>query len=306
MNKFVKLFAAFVVALCTAFAFPASAAGVNGTGVPDYSGNWWNPSQNGWGLSIIEQNNIVFVLAFVYNANGQPMFVQFAGVVEKNAQGQDSLNGKTLAMSFGSQPMNYDVSKFKPVAVGTASITFSDPYHATFTYNYVDPSGGPTQNGTVAFEQLQFGCNPPQVWNGSFCVYPQGTKVATANQLPQGCNTWKDPCWAKALKDGTVKLVATSATMTGYSNRPVMIAYYRNTTSFNGVNGLWDTLIVYADDGSPIGGDISDGASQEMDWMTTNARGPVRHIKDTGTCAQGFWTGGFGGFWDYGPTSCPF
>lgn len=302
MKSIMKLFAAFVVALTAAFALPASAAGVNSAGVPDYSGNWWNPSQNGWGLTVVEQNNIIFVLAFVYNAPGQPMFLQVGGPLQKNPQtGQDFLVGP-LAMSFGSQPMNYDVTKLKVASVGTATITFSDPYHATFTYNYVDPSGGPTQSGSVAFQQLTFGCNSPQVWNGSFCVYPQGTKVAVANQLPQGCNTWKDPCWAKALKDGTVKLVSTSATMTGYSNRPVMIAYYKNTMSFAGVSGLWDTLIVYADDGSPVGGDISDGGTQPIDWMTANATGPVRHFGDTGTCAQGFWAGTF---WDYGPTACP-
>jgi hypothetical protein len=128
-----KYRATFVVALMAAFAVPASAAGVNALGVPDYSGNWWNSSQNGMGASIIEQNNIIFVLWFVYSAQGQPMFLQLGGPLRKNAQSQDALSGD-LTITNGPQPMNFDPSKVTAKSVGSASIAFSDPYHATMTY----------------------------------------------------------------------------------------------------------------------------------------------------------------------------
>jgi hypothetical protein len=33
---------------------------------------WWVPSENGWGLNIIEQGDVLFGTLFVYDANGQP------------------------------------------------------------------------------------------------------------------------------------------------------------------------------------------------------------------------------------------
>src|SRR5258708_11062810 len=190
----VKCCAILAVTLTAALALPASAAGTNTLGVPDYSGNWWNSAQNGMGASIIEQNGIVFVLWFVYSPQNQPMFLQLGGPLRKNAQSQDALSGD-LTITNGPQPMNFDPSKITAKSVGSAGITFSDPYHATMTYQYQDPSGGPLQTGTLTLTQLQFGCNLPAMWNGTFCVVPKGVVVTDPKAVPAGCLSSPDQCW---------------------------------------------------------------------------------------------------------------
>lgn len=143
--------------------------------------------------------------------------------------------------------------------------------------------------------------------NGSTCVSPPATtgyawndavkawvadtdnKVFTANQLPVGCNSLASQCWKDAVANGTVKFIATTASMTGYNSRPVMFAYFKNTTAFFGATGMWNYLPVYADDGSLVDSDISGGVAQEIDWVSGNSLGVIVHVKETGTCVQRSW-----------------
>lgn len=32
---------------------------------------WWNPSESGWGVNVIQQNNVLFITLFVYGADGK-------------------------------------------------------------------------------------------------------------------------------------------------------------------------------------------------------------------------------------------
>ncbi len=131
-------------------------------------------------------------------------------------------------------------------------------------------------------------CPDPQVWNGVVCVYPMGVKVVGANQLPLGCNTWKDPCWEEAVRTGVVKFVQTSAKMTGYSDRDVVFAYFRNTTTMFGKTGFWNFLVLYANDLSPVGSDIGGGMGDEVDWVSGTARGIIAHFPSFG-CHEFAW-----------------
>ena len=134
-------------------------------------------------------------------------------------------------------------------------------------------------------------CAAPQVWTAgvSACVYPMGVKVFGAGQLPTGCNTWKDQCWADSVANGTVKWIATTATMTGYNNRPIVFAFIHNTTT-----GLWDDVPFYADDGTTFT-DISGGVSSEIDWVygtdytDGTPNGIILHDKSTGLCFEDRW-----------------
>jgi len=116
-------------------------------------------------------------------------------------------------------------------------------------------------------------------------------KVGNVGQLPVGCTSWKQQCWKDAVANGTVKFIATSAKMTGYNDRPVMKAYFRNTSTFNGVTGLWNSLAFYADDGSPVGADIFGGSYSEIDWVYGTEKGIIIHEKSTNLCYQIAWDG---------------
>jgi hypothetical protein len=142
-------------------------------------------------------------------------------------------------------------------------------------------------------------CLFPTVLNSGIgaCVYPMGFWVVGANQLPPGCNTWKDQCWRDSVANGTVKFIATSAIMTGYSTRPIVFAYFRNTSTMFGVTGLWNYLPFYADDGSPFGPDIFGGSYSETDRVYGTAKnvangtagGIIIHDKSTGLCCELAW-----------------
>lgn len=38
---------------------------------PDVSDLWWNPSESGWGVNLIQQHNVIFATFFVYGADGR-------------------------------------------------------------------------------------------------------------------------------------------------------------------------------------------------------------------------------------------
>ena len=57
-----------LVALALAsFAWTARAS--SGTNFTD---QWWNPDESGWGASILQQGDVLFVDLFVYGADGRP------------------------------------------------------------------------------------------------------------------------------------------------------------------------------------------------------------------------------------------
>ncbi|HET7797735.1 MAG TPA: hypothetical protein VFK72_07620, partial [Nevskia sp.] len=204
-NVVMKLFATFVVAL--AVPFLGNAEGLNRLGEPDYGGNWWNPSLNGMGVKVNVQNGVLDADWFAYNTRGDPIFLNFAGPLKKNAQGQDFYSG-SLNIIRGSPPNTYQTHALllNPAGPGSVTLTFADLQHATMIYRYTDPVDGSTQAGTLELTPYQYGCNLPAMWDGAFCVIPMGVKAMGVNQLPQGCNSWKDQCWRDAIKNGTVKL----------------------------------------------------------------------------------------------------
>ena len=51
--------------------FFASAANAT-TQTTDFSDLWWNPNESGWGVNLIQQNDVIFVTMFVYGPTGQP------------------------------------------------------------------------------------------------------------------------------------------------------------------------------------------------------------------------------------------
>lgn len=152
-------------------------------------------------------------------------------------------------------------------------------------------SRGWSYEGVVMCAPVTPPCAAPQVWTPGVnaCVYPMGVIVGNVGQLPQGCNTWKDQCWRDSVANGTVKFIATTAKMTGYSDRSVVFAYFRNTSTAWGVTGLWNYLPFYVDDGSIFGSDLSGGSSAEVDWEYGTPNGVILHDKATGLCSELSW-----------------
>ena len=147
MIKALRNFAA-AAAVALGFALPASATTTLGT---DFTDLWWGGgSENGWGLNVIHQNNIIFATLYVYNQDGTPRF--FSGS-ETRATGTNSFSGPlydTRGTYFGTVP--YNAGAFTGTAVGTITLTFSSSNAGTLQYNV----GGVTVTKSIT----RFGFGP--------------------------------------------------------------------------------------------------------------------------------------------------
>lgn len=105
--------------------------GANPSGA-NYADMWWGgPSQNGWGLSLIQAGSTVFMPWFTYGDDGHPTWFLFQG---------DSWSGNavtgTMYRSTGAPllGLRYDPSVHQLTAAGSGTITFSAPDSAMFSY----------------------------------------------------------------------------------------------------------------------------------------------------------------------------
>ena len=103
------------------------------TATTDFSDLWFNAAESGWGVNIIQQNEIQFITMFVYAANGQPTW--FVGP-STSYTGTDS-NG-TLAFSgplYTTTGPYFGAGTFDPASVNARQVGF-----ISFATN--DVSGG--------------------------------------------------------------------------------------------------------------------------------------------------------------------
>lgn len=179
------------------------------------------------------------------------------------------------------------------VPLGTSTFSFLNSGTTLATVSVTASCAtGTTQVGTVCTAPAPVVFWPPAA------ITAVGTKVFTANQLPNGCNAAAEQCWKDAVKNGTVKFVASGATQNG---RAIVFAYFRNTSTAFGVTGLWNVLPIYADDGSLAASDISGGISTEIDYVQGSTVGAIVHEKVNGMCFEFFLSGN----WISRAVACP-
>ncbi len=130
--------------LSVALAMPFSAMPVAASSFStDNSDLWWNPSESGWGLQMIQRADIIFVTLYVYNTSGQPVW--YAASLNFNAT--STWSGDLMVANgpwFGKQP-------FDQTAVGTTrvgSLTFTPTSVSTGTLSY-------SINGVSVNENIQ-------------------------------------------------------------------------------------------------------------------------------------------------------
>jgi hypothetical protein len=117
----------------------SGAAGGPGVALSDI---WWNPAENGWGVSITNQNNAIFAVWFTYGADGKVTWYPMPG----GTWSGNTYTGTIYRTNSGAWlGVPYDASKFKATAVGTMSFRFVDANTADMTYT-VD---GVTQTKTI-------------------------------------------------------------------------------------------------------------------------------------------------------------
>ena len=129
MNPSTRLF----VSLAAALPAVASASSFS----VDVSDLWWNPSESGWGLNLIQEADIAFGTLFVYGADGRahwyvaPDLQGFHGSSLDTGLFQGALY-ETTGPAFGPA---FDPSLVTVRQVGTMNFALQNPGQATLSYS---------------------------------------------------------------------------------------------------------------------------------------------------------------------------
>src|SRR5579863_9677279 len=110
--------------------------------LPD-SGWYWNPAESGRGFNIEIQNNVLFMAGFVYDQQGNAIWLTTGGPMSSDHTYSGDLyqtaGGQCLGCSYSGSP---EIIKY-----GTASVTFTDSETALITLN----------GTTISAQREQFG-----------------------------------------------------------------------------------------------------------------------------------------------------
>lgn len=145
----------------------------------DVSGMWFNPSESGWGVNIIQQSDIMFVTLFVYDSNGRPLWLVGSDV---RYTGQDGAGAylfsgalyQTSGPWFGSSIFN--PSAVSAPQVGTVSFRFPTYDQGRITYSV---------NGITVSKQIQPLTFRLNNLNGSYLGSVYGAVASCNLPLPQ-------------------------------------------------------------------------------------------------------------------------
>jgi DNA-binding beta-propeller fold protein YncE len=119
------------VPACTAGGFPGPD--------PNYTDIWWNPGESGWGAFITHQGDNLFLAWFTYDVDGRPLWLVGSNLVKTGSGTYSGALYRTRGPAWNTAPWNGAAVSVQPV--GSASVVFSDPSNATFTYSAQGTSG---------------------------------------------------------------------------------------------------------------------------------------------------------------------
>jgi len=94
----------------------------------DYTDIWFNPSESGWGLNVVQSDTFLFMTFFIYGADNKPTW--FTAQVNQDSSG--NFNG-TLYATNGTYYL-IPWAGVTVAAVGTASFQPTGPYTARLVY----------------------------------------------------------------------------------------------------------------------------------------------------------------------------
>lgn len=122
-----------MMALAFLFVSPIAAAyTVNTTTSPSpITGLWWNQNESGWGATLTQQYDVIFVTMFTYDAAGNPTWY----VASNCAVVGDGCQGDLYEVIGGSMPtVTWNGNNKLVTTVGTISLTFTDDNNGTMNF----------------------------------------------------------------------------------------------------------------------------------------------------------------------------
>jgi hypothetical protein len=139
----------------------------------DFSGVWWNPSESGWGMPLVQQDNFIFATLFIYGTDGKATWV--SALLLAGAPG--TFSGQ-LYVSTGP----YHGGAFNPAAVNTrqaGSMQLHFPTIASGTVTY-------TIDGVTVTKQIQRMTFVNEQFSGSYVSAVNITQFSCFNPLANG------------------------------------------------------------------------------------------------------------------------
>lgn len=120
-----------LLAALTLCSFTTAARASSGT---NFSDQWWNPDESGWGASVLQQADVLFIDLFIYGPDNRPTWYTAAAYFQPQS-GRTLFSGDLIATTgpwFG--------TFFNPAAVlsrkvGTIQFDASSTDFATLTYS---------------------------------------------------------------------------------------------------------------------------------------------------------------------------
>ena len=107
----------------------------SGASATNFTDLWWKApaaSEAGWGINLTQQDNIIFLSWFTYDATGKGMWLYGSNVTRTSGNTFTGDLGRNTGNAFNSTPWN--ATTVHPTAVGSVTLTFTDATTGTFTY----------------------------------------------------------------------------------------------------------------------------------------------------------------------------
>ncbi|MFZ3322594.1 MAG: hypothetical protein WA190_09490 [Usitatibacter sp.] len=126
------------------------------------TGLWWNPNENGWGISFTQRRNVVFGAWYTYDSGGNPKWYVApdcempAGITGTNGTCTGALYQVTGPTFFGTA---FNASLDNVVSVGNLSVAFQDANTATMTYSV----NGQGRTVSIIRQVFQPASTPPAI-----------------------------------------------------------------------------------------------------------------------------------------------
>jgi hypothetical protein len=120
------------------------------TNATNFTDLWWNPTEDGWGLSLIQQGDLIFMAWYTYASDRQPQWLTSVLLRQANGSFSGALNRTSAGTPYTTAP-NGNVTAFPVPEVGSATLNFSNGENGVLGYT-VD---GVTQSHAIT--RLVFG-----------------------------------------------------------------------------------------------------------------------------------------------------
>lgn len=113
------------------------------TTATDYSDLWWNANESGWGFNIVQHaSGNIFGVMYTYGADGKPLWFVLPGGTWSSTTVFTGAWYQVVGPAYTSP---FDPSAVNATQVGTATISFIDPSHASLSF---------TVNGTTVVKPI--------------------------------------------------------------------------------------------------------------------------------------------------------